>query len=50
MYTIDKNSEGWNGDSFSQKAPSNDYWFKTILTDINGYSIEKTGNFSLIRK
>ncbi|PQJ77574.1 hypothetical protein BTO16_11220 [Polaribacter glomeratus] len=50
MYTIDKNSEGWNGDSFSQKAPSNDYWFKTMLTDINGYAIEKTGNFSLIRK
>ncbi|SDR65638.1 gliding motility-associated C-terminal domain-containing protein [Polaribacter sp. KT25b] len=50
IYTIDKNSDGWNGDSNNGKAPSNDYWFKTILTDINGYSVEKTGNFSLIRK
>lgn len=49
MYTIDENSEGWNGNTEGKKAPSNDYWFKTILTDVNGYSIEKTGNFSLIR-
>lgn len=50
MYTIDKNSEGWNGDSKNGKSPSNDYWFKATLTDINGYSVQKTGNFSLIRK
>jgi gliding motility-associated-like protein len=50
IYTIDKNSKGWNGDSYNGKSISNDYWFKTILTDLNGYSIEKTGNFSLIRK
>lgn len=50
IYTIDKNSDGWNGDSDNGKSISNDYWFKTILTDLNGYSIEKTGNFSLIRK
>ena len=49
IYTIDKNSEGWNGQSENQKSPSNDYWYKTILTDINGYSVEKRGNFSLIR-
>jgi len=50
IYTIDENSEGWNGNSENGKSPSNDYWFKTILTDINGYSVEKIGNFSLIRK
>lgn len=50
MYVIDKNSEGWNGDFQGKKASTNDYWFKTVLTDINGYSIEKMGNFSLIRK
>jgi gliding motility-associated-like protein len=50
IYIIDKSSEGWNGDSNNGKSTSNDYWFKTMLTDINGYSIEKTGNFSLIRK
>jgi len=49
IYTIDRNSEGWNGQSGNEKLPSNDYWYKTILTDINGYSIEKRGNFSLIR-
>ena len=50
IYTIDKNSDGWHGDSYSGKSIPNEYWFKTILTDLNGYSIEKTGNFSLIRK
>jgi len=50
IYTIDENSEGWDGNSENGKSPSNDYWFKTILTDINGYSVEKIGNFSLIRK
>jgi gliding motility-associated-like protein len=50
IYTIDKNSEGWNGNSENGRLPSNDYWFKAILTTKNGYSVEKTGNFSLIRK
>ncbi|MFY9243906.1 MAG: T9SS type B sorting domain-containing protein [Polaribacter sp.] len=50
VYKIDENSKGWNGISRGEKAPSNDYWFRVTLTDINGLSIEKTGNFSLIRK
>ena len=49
IYTIDKTNEGWNGNFEGKKSPSNDYWFKTILTDVNGYSTEKTGNFSLLR-
>ena len=49
IYIIDKNVEGWNGNSKNGKSPSNDYWFKATLTDINGYAIQKTGNFSLIR-
>ncbi len=40
IYTIDKNFDGWNGDSYNGKSISNNYWFKTILTDLNGYSIE----------
>lgn len=44
------NNEGWNGFANGKPAPSNTYWFKVTLTDINNLSIEKTGNFSLIRK
>lgn len=50
VYKIDSTSEGWDGNSNGKNVPSNDYWFRVTLTDINGLSIEKTGNFSLIRK
>ena len=50
IFKFDENSQGWNGDYQGKKSPSNSYWFRAILTDINGFSIEKTGNFSLIRK
>jgi gliding motility-associated-like protein len=50
LYIIGENSEGWDGTIQGKIAPSNDYWFRVTLTDINGTSIEKTGNFSLIRK
>ncbi len=50
IFKFDENSLGWNGDYEGKKLPSNTYWFRAILTDINGFSIEKTGNFSLIRK
>ena len=50
IFKFDKNSQGWNGDYQGKKSPSNSYWFRAILTDVNGFSIEKTGNFSLIRK
>ena len=50
IHTIDNNSEGWNGNYQSSRLPSNDYWFRVILSDINGFSEEKIGNFSLIRK
>jgi gliding motility-associated-like protein len=50
IYKIDKNSNGWNGTYKGKNLPSSTYWFNAILTDINGLSIEKTGNFSLIRK
>lgn len=49
LYKMD-NNEGWNGIVNGKPAPSNNYWFKVTLTDINDLSIEKTGNFSLIRK
>lgn len=50
IYTIDKDSEGWDGNYQSSKLPSNSYWFRVTLYDINGFSKEKRGNFSLIRK
>ena len=50
IFKFDENSQGWNGDYQGRKSPSNSYWFRAILTDINGFSIEKIGNFSLIRK
>ena len=50
IFTIDANNDSWDGTSNGKKLPNNSYWFKAILTDINGYSIEKIGNFSLIRK
>ena len=49
LYKMD-NNEGWNGIANGKPAPANNYWFKVTLTDINNSSIEKTGNFSLIRK
>lgn len=49
IHVIEDNSIGWNGDFQGKKMPSNSYWFRAILTDVNGFSIEKTGNFSLIR-
>jgi gliding motility-associated-like protein len=50
IYKFDANSEGWNGNYEGKKSPSNDYWFEATLIDLNGISIKKTGNFSLIRK
>ena len=50
IYKFDKNNEGWDGNYQGKKLPPNSYWFRATLIDINGLSIEKTGNFSLIRK
>lgn len=49
IYTLTQNSQGWDGNYGGKKLPENTYWFRVILTDINGYSIEKFGNISLIR-
>lgn len=50
LYKMDASGPGWNGTYEGKKLPSNTYWFKTLLTDQNGLSIEKNGSFSLIRK
>jgi gliding motility-associated-like protein len=50
IHTIERGSEGWDGNYQSSILPSNDFWFRVVLSDINGFSEEKTGNFSLIRK
>ncbi len=44
------NGEGWNGLYNGKMLPSNDYWFKITLTDLNGNIINRQGNFSLLRK
>ncbi|MBU3011238.1 T9SS type B sorting domain-containing protein [Polaribacter vadi] len=50
IYQFNENSQGWDGNYQGKKLPSNSYWFKVRLTDVNGLFIEKIGNFSLIRK
>jgi gliding motility-associated-like protein len=50
LFIIDQQNEGWNGTYQGKILPSSSYWFKTILTDINGVSVEKIGSFSLLRK
>jgi gliding motility-associated-like protein len=50
LFKFDSNSDGWDGTYQGKIMPSNSYWFKATLTDINGFLIEKTGYFSLIRK
>ena len=50
IYTITTDNNGWNGNYKGSKLPSNSYWFKVTLTDVNGLTIEKIGSFSLIRK
>ncbi|WP_439129850.1 T9SS type B sorting domain-containing protein [Polaribacter sp.] len=50
LHKINPEGLGWNGTYEGKKLPSNSYWFKTLLTDKNGLSVEKNGSFSLIRK
>ena len=50
LHKINNNEQGWNGNYNGKLLPSGDYWFKVSYTDINDLSLEKTGNFSLIRK
>ncbi|MCI2229239.1 T9SS type B sorting domain-containing protein [Polaribacter sp. MSW13] len=49
VFILNNENESWDGNYQGKKLPSNSYWFKTILTDVNGLSIEKIGNFSLLR-
>jgi len=50
IHKIKTNEVGWDGTINGRLLESNDYWFYVILKDNNGLSIEKRGNFSLIRK
>jgi gliding motility-associated-like protein len=49
---IPLDGEGWNGTYNSKILPSNDYWYTITLipADISKTTINKTGNFSLLRK
>ncbi|MDX6746626.1 T9SS type B sorting domain-containing protein [Polaribacter sp. PL03] len=49
LFKIDNLSLGWDGKYQGKKMPSNTYWFRATLTDTNGFSTKKSGNFSLIR-
>jgi gliding motility-associated-like protein len=45
-------TQGWNGTYNGKKLPSDDYWYNITLipTDVTKQTINKTGNFSLLRK
>ena len=49
IYSMNQNSVGWNGTFSGKQMPENTYWVRVILTDINGFSVEKFGKISLIR-
>ncbi|ARV06747.1 hypothetical protein BTO04_08615 [Polaribacter sp. SA4-10] len=50
LYQMESSSQGWDGRYQGKIVPSNTYWFRVILNDVNGQKIEKTGSISLIRK
>lgn len=43
------NQEGWSGIINDRELLATDYWFKAILVDKNGITIEKRGHFSMVR-
>lgn len=47
---VEPTSAGWNGTYNGKQLPSSDYWFTTKLTDMNGFTVERKGHFSLLRK
>ena len=50
LYQSKSSIQGWDGTSQGKILPSNTYWFRIILNDVNGQKTEKTGSLSLIRK
>jgi hypothetical protein len=48
LHIVKDNTVGWNGLVNGKKLPPSTYWFKTVLTDVNGFTIEKKGSFSLV--
>lgn len=49
MAYIDPFAQGWDGRYNNIDLPISDYWFRLVVTDINGRIREKKGHFSLIR-
>jgi gliding motility-associated-like protein len=49
---INRDGEGWDGTYNGKKLSSDDYWFNMVLVPVDASkpSINKTGNFSLLRK
>ena len=50
LYQIESSFQGWDGRYQGKILPSNTYWFRVILNDVNGRKIEKNGSIGLIRK
>lgn len=50
IHKIELNQKGWDGTINGKLIATNDYWFYVLLKDKNGVTVEKRGNFSLIRK
>ena len=47
---INPNLEGWDGTYNGEELPGTDYWFSVIITDKNGATYKKQGNFTLVRR
>ena len=50
LYQIESSFQSWDGTYQGKILPSNTYWFRMILNDVNDRKIEKTGSIGLIRK
>ncbi len=49
LAVIDPFSEGWDGTRQDRNLPSTDYWFRLVLTSLDGEVRVKKGHFSLLR-
>jgi len=47
---LDMHNPSWDGLYNSKKLHSSTFWFKAVLTEIHGITLQKQGHFSLLRK
>ncbi|MEH6405950.1 MAG: T9SS type B sorting domain-containing protein [Leeuwenhoekiella sp.] len=49
LKVLNKANNGWGGFYNGARQPIDDYWYKSIIIDLDGNLIERKGHFSLIR-